>query len=290
MWKIIIKLTTAFTIAGGAALAQDAQAPEEISGTPASPIVVMDSNGNALVVPYSVTSDGTAILEGDIILGTGAELAVNNTATRTLQNLGSIELYGLFRVGNILWPKGNVPYKIAADLPEVSRVNMAIQHIQTETGIVFREATNQDDNYIEFVRPPARNNCSSSVGMIGGRQKVNLGDDCSFGNAVHEIYHALGVTHEQMRADRDNFVTVYLANVVPGMEGNFTQKPWAYRDLGPYCLESIMHYPSNAFARAPDLKTIVPVNAAAKIGQRAKLADCDIRTIKTAYAGEFAKR
>ena len=35
------------------------------------------------------------------------------------------------------------------------------------------------------------------------------------GRALHELMHALGIFHEQSRADRDDFVKISLENVIP---------------------------------------------------------------------------
>ena len=51
----------------------------------------------------------------------------------------------------------------------------------------------------------SRDSCWSYVGMVGGRQELNLGDWCfnvGTGTVEHEFIHALGVYHEQTRPDR----------------------------------------------------------------------------------------
>lgn len=66
--------------------------------------------------------------------------------------------------------------------------------------------------------------CWSYVGRYGGAQIVSLqapddkGPNClgSEGRAMHELLHALGLFHEQSRADRDKFVKIHLDNVVAG--------------------------------------------------------------------------
>lgn len=37
------------------------------------------------------------------------------------------------------------------------------------------------------------------------------------GRAVHELMHALGIFHEQSRADRDIFIEINTDNVLPSM-------------------------------------------------------------------------
>ena len=62
------------------------------------------------------------------------------------------------------------------------------------------------------------------MGRYGGPQVVSLqppdakGPNClgGEGRAIHELMHALGIFHEQSRADRDEFVDVKLENIIPG--------------------------------------------------------------------------
>lgn len=62
------------------------------------------------------------------------------------------------------------------------------------------------------------------MGKFGGAQIVSLqapdekGPNClgSEGRAIHELLHALGLFHEQSRADRDKFVKIQLENVLKG--------------------------------------------------------------------------
>jgi hypothetical protein len=61
------------------------------------------------------------------------------------------------------------------------------------------------------------------VGKFGGAQILSLqppddsGPNClgNEGRALHELMHALGIFHEQSRADRDDFVTINIDNIIP---------------------------------------------------------------------------
>jgi hypothetical protein len=94
----------------------------------------------------------------------------------------------------------------------------------------------------------------------------------------------LGLWHEQSREDRDQFVTIQLHNVTPGMEHNFAQHISDGDDLGPYDYGSIMHYGPLAFSQNGQ-PTIVPRDPNVTIGQREVLSDHDVRTIQALYCG-----
>lgn len=63
------------------------------------------------------------------------------------------------------------------------------------------------------------------MGRYGGPQIVSLqppddsGANClgTDGRPIHELLHALGIFHEQSRADRDKFVKINFENVIPRM-------------------------------------------------------------------------
>ena len=124
--------------------------------------------------------------------------------------------------------------------------------------------------------------CSSHVGMKGGEQVINLAPRCNTGNTVHEIGHALGLWHEQSRADRNHYIFIDWGNIDEKKKYNFNQHIIDGKDFGEYDYGSIMHYGAYAFSKNGQ-QTIFPYDTEAKIGQREKLSDKDIAAVNAMY-------
>ncbi|ASQ44584.1 Dot/Icm T4SS effector Zinc-dependent metalloprotease LegP [Legionella clemsonensis] len=219
-------------------------------------------------------NNGFAVSEGDIILARMADLK-RKGAVITLQ------------MGGIRWPEGLVPFEIAEDLPFKNKlaVLQAINHWQEKTNVKFIELTSKNRSqyadYISFV-PAEGTTCSSFVGKEGGRQEINLSPRCTTMNTVHEIGHALGLWHEQSRADRANFIRILWENVEEEHQYNFDQHLTDGKDFGAYDYQSIMHYGPYAFSKNGQ-KTIIPLVDGVEIGQRKQLSEKDIAAINTMY-------
>ncbi|XP_077306325.1 low choriolytic enzyme-like [Lithobates pipiens] len=103
------------------------------------------------------------------------------------------------------------------------------------------------------------------------------------GIAIHESLHALGLHHEHVRKDRNNYVNVLLDNIIEGYTYAFTEIDTLNVDLTDYDYGSIMHYARYAFTKngLPTLKAI-PDNSVS-FGQRFAMSALDIKKLNNLY-------
>ena len=208
--------------------------------------------------------EGLAVYEGDIVLGNTAD--VSNQSDPVPRGIGIVgEQY-----------RWALPIHFVTEDSLRPRVEAAIAHWQEKTPFRFEEG--QAADYISFERLTG---CWSQVGRRGGMQKISLGSGCGIGAAIHEIGHALGLWHEQSRKDRDDFIQVIQANIIPSQIHNFDKHVQDGQDLGNYDYDSIMHYPAKAFSVNGE-DTIKTASGAA-IGQRNGLSKGDIAAVKMMY-------
>lgn len=225
-------------------------------------------------VQYSVI-DGEAIFEGDIVLGSVDEM---ERLVAEVNKGKDTKAHGVVITGaRFRWPGGVVPFTIDPALPNNGRVNDAIAHWHSRTGIRLVARTNEQ-NFVTF--SPGEG-CSSPVGMRGGQQFITLAPGCDKGSTIHEIGHAVGLWHEQSREDRDGFIRILFENIEAGKEHNFDQHITDGDDVGRYDFGSIMHYDEFAFSKN-DKPTIETLNGES-IGQRSGLSDGDVQAVNFMY-------
>jgi hypothetical protein len=152
------------------------------------------------------------------------------------------------------WPIGIIPFQFEEGFDSESRVMayaaMVEWEIKTDRAVKFVSRTNQS-NYIEFSQLYPKE-CSSYVGMAGGKQEVNISLECGYGDILHELGHVLGLFHEHQRFDRDKYIKINLENVKNSrrQKNQFALIPsWVYSTSTPYDFKSIMHYDAFAFSK-----------------------------------------
>jgi astacin len=215
--------------------------------------------------------EGEAIWQGDIVLGTPGKMG-RASAVVTGQR---------FR-----WTDNVMPYVIDDDVPDRARVEGAIRHWNERTVMRMVPRTGEA-NYIQFRR---RNGfaCSSNVGMIGGRQFINLPDNCALGSVIHEIGHAAGLYHTQSREDRDLYIRVNEDGIQRDSLSQYARQLTASEDVGTYPFESIMHYNTTGFA-LPGETAMTTVPAGIPLGQRDGLSASDVDTLARMQGARPAK-
>merc|ERR1711872_257374 len=80
--------------------------------------------------------------------------------------------------------------------------------------------------------------------------------------ALHETFHAFGITHTQRRTDRDNYIKVIYDNIEEEMKSQYEVcEHCEILKNSPYECDSLMHYQDTTFSIDSDhKKTMISIN------------------------------
>ncbi|MEK6702599.1 MAG: M12 family metallopeptidase, partial [Planctomycetota bacterium] len=195
-----------------------------------------------------------------------------------------------------LWPGGVVPYQFDANTSagNQSAMRLAMDELERVAYVHFVPRAGQA-NYLH-VQDSTGNN--SFVGMIGGGQTVNIYNWNYRFIMCHELMHALGVYHEQQRADRSVYITVNYGNIQAGWSSNYDIR-FIAAIQGSFDFDSVMLYgacsasiccPANSNCDcASNCWTMTAKPAFAQfqglMGQRTHLSTGDVAGLVSRYGG-----
>lgn len=256
----------------------------EYNKTTGDYITYIEGENGPVPIHYGRQGD-LAIFEGDIILGTIAEVEqIRQHVEEQVFLPEGVRIINWSNPAAYVWTNGVVYYKKDSSLTNEAgkELGKAMSHWESKTKITFKERTTEKD----YVVIKDSTGCSSNVGRIGGEQTITLNKQCDFGAVVHEIGHTIGLFHEQSRIDRDTYVIIKWDEIIPDMKHNFNKVGSGYaKDLGAYDYGSIMHYGADAFAKGKS-PTIVTIPAGKPIGQCNGLSDEDVASVASIYGAK----
>ncbi len=140
---------------------------------------------------------------------------------------------------NLFWPGGIVPYQFATNITSAEQQTYldGVREWELAANIHFVPYTNQS-NWIVFQYAPGTFLDQFVAYTVPETVTVSV---LSRAQVCHEMGHALGFTHENIRVDKNTYITVLTNNV--NSSSNliwFTIDPTS-EAYGPYDYESVMH-------------------------------------------------
>lgn len=186
------------------------------------------------------------------------------------------------QVGIPLWPAGQVRYHFNANASPEDRaaIRGAMSTIEAVTNVRFLEQGSAGLFVYEISRITNPEIGGESTLGFTARPFFNY-TTTHAGVVTHELLHGLGFFHEHQRYDRDSFVTINWASIMPAYTSQFAKQPWnLYVPYTTYDYRSIMHYPATAFSAngAPTIDA-----HGEPIGQRTALSNGDIEGLRARY-------
>jgi len=254
---------------------------EEIMGE-AGGLEEVDDQGNMKAI---------YIVDGDEIFDNGAPPIEPGTPVfKTTTHASSSPI--------LLWPKGDFRYLLEDDITGVVKIDVmnALDYLNFHLNgcVTFQPLTDSwTGNYFKI--RAAKKGCYANIGYSKSSvRNLNLDSGCAFGTILHELMHIMGDIHQHERADRDQYVTVVTSNIDSSKLSQFDKMSNTGNPIegasAIYDLDSVMHYPKDAFANPKATKnkmSTVQTKDASKasvIGQRIQASSSDIQKLRAAYS------
>ncbi|XP_071527853.1 uncharacterized protein [Panulirus ornatus] len=189
------------------------------------------------------------------------------------------------------WPRKTIRVGFTDDYPETGRaaVHRVMDKMNQLTCVKFVNVT--DNAKYHLLLDQKRMACSSVIGyrqQPDGYQTATLHPMClnEEGKIVHLFMHVLGIHHQQVRSDRDGYVTIHHDKIMHGAAHNFRkmENRFASSTLGlPYDYGSVMHSPVQAFSnrRGPTMSLKKPYTGT--VGQRTMPSAGDVAAVNRLY-------
>ncbi|XP_014867166.1 PREDICTED: low choriolytic enzyme-like [Poecilia mexicana] len=185
------------------------------------------------------------------------------------------------------WPKSGrfvkVPYVISPGFSKKQR-KFIINGLKSFHGCTCIRFVPKRSCHRDFIRFFSGDGCWSYIGRQGKEQRVSLQKNgCLYRSTVqHEVLHALGFNHEQVRSDRDKYVWILFQNIKKGERHNFDKKQT--NNLGtPYDFTSVMEYSNKAFSKNGKPTIVAKCNPNLKFGHAQQMSANDIARVNKLY-------